>query len=60
MVFGLTRSELEHTIYRTRGELANYYTTDAVLMNEEIKQYIDLSCVILLDYIKYKDHQILH
>ena len=30
IVFGLTRSGLEHTIYSTRGEHANLYTTDAV------------------------------
>jgi hypothetical protein len=26
---GFTRSGLEHTIYRTRGERSNHYTTDA-------------------------------
>jgi hypothetical protein len=30
IVFGLTRPGLEHTIYRTRGEHANHYATDAV------------------------------
>jgi hypothetical protein len=30
LVIGLTRPELEHTIYRTQGEHANHYTTDAV------------------------------
>jgi hypothetical protein len=30
IAFGLTRSELEPTIYRTRGEYANHYTTDVV------------------------------
>ena len=30
MVFGLTRRELEPTIYSTRGEHANLYTIDAV------------------------------
>jgi hypothetical protein len=30
VVFGLTRSKLEPTIYRTRGENANQYATDAV------------------------------
>jgi hypothetical protein len=29
-VFVLTRLGLEHTIYRTLGEHANYYTTDVV------------------------------
>jgi hypothetical protein len=32
-VFGLTRSGLEPTIYRTRDEHANYCTTDAVTSN---------------------------
>ena len=30
VVFDWTRSELELTIYCTRGEHANYYATDAV------------------------------
>ena len=30
VVFGLTRLGLEPTIYRTRGEHTNHYTTDAV------------------------------
>ena len=30
IVFGLTRSGLEPTIYHTRGERANQYTTDVV------------------------------
>ena len=29
-IFGLTRPGLEPTIYRTPGEHANHYTTDAV------------------------------
>jgi hypothetical protein len=32
IVFGLTRPGLESTIYRTRGEHANHYATDAVLL----------------------------
>jgi hypothetical protein len=32
IVFGLTRSGLEPTIYRTRGEHANHCTTDAVVL----------------------------
>jgi len=32
IVFGLTRPGLERTIYRTRGEHANNYTTDKVSM----------------------------
>ena len=30
IIFGLTRAGLEPTIYRTRGEHANLYATDAV------------------------------
>ena len=30
IVFGLTRRGLEPTIYRTRGEHANHYTTDVL------------------------------
>jgi hypothetical protein len=30
LVFGLTQSGLEPTIYRTRGECANHYVNDAV------------------------------
>jgi hypothetical protein len=32
IVFGLTPPGLEPTIYRTRGEHANHYTTDAVFL----------------------------
>jgi hypothetical protein len=32
LVFGLTQSGLEPTIYRTRGEYANNYATNAVTM----------------------------
>jgi hypothetical protein len=35
IVFGLTRPRLEPTIYRTRGEYANHYATDAVRSIEE-------------------------
>ena len=31
IVFGLIRSGFEPTIYLTRDQYANYYTTDAVL-----------------------------
>jgi len=30
IIFGLTRLGLEPTIYHTRGQHANYYTTNAV------------------------------
>jgi hypothetical protein len=32
LVFGLTRPVLESTIYRTRGEHANHYATDALFV----------------------------
>ena len=35
IVFGLTLSGLEPTTYRTRGEHANHYATDAVLFTKE-------------------------
>ena len=35
IVLGLTRTELEPTIYRTRGEHANHYTTNAVYNSGE-------------------------
>ena len=35
IVFGLTRPGIEPTIYRTRGEHANHYATDAVTQNED-------------------------
>ena len=41
IVFGLSRSWREPTIYRTLGEHANHYTTDAVVlaMNQHIEKY---------------------
>jgi len=38
MVFGLNRSGIEHTIYRTRGERANHYIKDAVDLKGESTQ----------------------
>ena len=35
LVFGLTRSGLEPMIYRTRGEHANHFTTDAVVIDNK-------------------------
>ena len=42
IVFGLTRSGLEHTIYRTRDEHANHCTTDAVrtALEESVTMFI--------------------
>ena len=34
IVFGLTRSGLEPTIYRTREEHANHYTTETVYVSK--------------------------
>jgi len=33
IIFGLTHSGLESTIYRTRGEHANHYITNAVIFS---------------------------
>jgi hypothetical protein len=38
MVFGWSPLGLEPTIYRTRGEHANHFATDAVLKNGKTKQ----------------------
>jgi hypothetical protein len=35
IIFGLPRSVLEPTIYHTRGEPANHYATDAVVLFKE-------------------------
>jgi hypothetical protein len=46
IIFRLTRLVLEPTIYRTQGEQANYYTTDAVnnwLETFEMKEDKDIS-----------------
>ena len=42
IVFGLNRAGLEPTIYRTRGEYANHYTTDAVIYLYIILQSVHL------------------
>jgi hypothetical protein len=40
IVFGLTRTGLNPTIYRTRGEHANHYATDAVyIIIEHVKSW---------------------
>ena len=41
IVFGLTRSRLEPTIYRTRSEHANQYSTDAVWHKYIISMFCD-------------------
>ena len=37
IIFGFTRPGLEPTIYRTRGEHANHYATDAAAIKDEHK-----------------------
>ena len=49
LIFGLIRSGIEPTIYRTRGTYTNHYTTDAVQKFEDTKGIIK-SC-------KWKDRQ---
>ena len=49
IVFGLTRSGLEPTIYRTQDEHANHYTTDAV----------DIFSINIKNVLKFK-HDIFH
>ena len=50
IVFGLTRLGIEPTIYRTRSEHANHYTTDAV---EKFRNYTS-HCDILNKETSYK------
>ena len=45
IVFGLTGLWLELTIYRTQGEHANHYTTDAVVKD---RRYI---CVLIVTFV---------
>ena len=47
LVFGLTLSGLEPTIYRTRDEHANHYTTDVVSLTRRV------SLMKQLVYINY-------
>jgi hypothetical protein len=44
IVFGLTRLGLEPTIYCTRGEHANHYTTDAVDSEGNLK--LQSKCIL--------------
>ena len=48
IVFGLTRPELEPTIYRSRGEQANHYTTEAVKLRTT---FTDVLLVWLVDWL---------
>ena len=41
-VFGLTRSGIKSTIYRTQGEHANHYITDAVIVRRSVLQEQEL------------------
>jgi hypothetical protein len=44
IVFGLTRPGLEPMIYSTRGEHANHYATDAVILNGNPKNF---ACLLI-------------
>jgi hypothetical protein len=46
IVFGLTQSGLEPTIYRNQGEHAHQYTTDAILSSLNLSIYF--SCISLI------------
>ena len=49
IVFGLTRPDVELTIYRTRGEHANHYANDAVVHGIDILLMIQsLICIIYI------------
>jgi hypothetical protein len=48
IVFGLTRSGLELTIYRTRGEHANHYVTDAVTKSSCFETRINVYTELVL------------
>jgi hypothetical protein len=45
IVFGLTRSWLETTIYRTRSEHTNDYATNAVMMNRIIRHSCNITFI---------------
>jgi hypothetical protein len=49
LVFGLTRPELEITIYCTRGEHSNHYATDAVVYG--IDSFLMMQSLICIIYI---------
>jgi hypothetical protein len=49
IIFGLPRSVLEPTIYHTRGEPANHYATDAVVLFKE--------CLKINDGEQYKQRE---
>ena len=65
LVFGLTQSWLEPTIYRTQGEHATHYTIDVVILKIElihhdtfIAPYVFLFKLLILVYKEY--YMILH
>ena len=50
IIFGLIRSGLEPTIYRTGGEHANHYTTDAVQIlenSDSLKDFLKIEYWLL-------------
>ena len=49
IVFGLTRSGFEPTIYRTRGEHTNHYTADSI-KNTHLHFYLDKHDKLLVNF----------
>ena len=49
IIFGLTQPGLKPTIYRTRGEHANHYTTDAVTEIGTISKHLILCRKFCID-----------
>jgi hypothetical protein len=58
-IFGLARSALEPTIYRTRGEHANHYTTDAIALQHTTNIVFILAMlynpVVVLSVLRHTD-----
>ena len=57
IVFGLTRSGLEPTIYHTRGEHTNHYTTDAVRKSLTIIRSVNILGEIPLHFTSVQHHE---
>ena len=53
LVFGLTRPGLEPTFYRSRGEHANHYATDAVDNVEDMISGNTVSSFVLLILVEF-------
>jgi hypothetical protein len=54
IVFGLTRPGLEPTIYRTRGEHANDYATDAVCRLKTITSRTKVQNIYMKNYTEMR------